>query len=295
MISKTKILPLLIVAAFSLCACSASQNSDNDAPVQQPAADTAPAPEITVDRTDVDTETAPETENEVTEDTQLQEPAADGDEPSSEETADTGDNADAQDDADKDPEDAGTKTGSGQPVVWLGDSLTQGSLGDDNDNLANAPFEKLKKMVDVPVEGYGLYGFNTGEIFWTYTDENHINQKRDANKTYVFWVGSNDWVKDGVPNTDTTEVISRIDDFLNRNGVVIKNYIVLGTTARYELGDSYKVINAALAQHYGSHYLDVIDVIGPNGYVDDRIHLTQAAYDAVAKAVAGKLKSLGYI
>ena len=193
---------------------------------------------------------------------------------------------------------AGAKTGKAKKahtVVWLGDSLTQGSLGDNNDNLANAPYEKLKKMVSVPVEGYGLYGYNTHDIFWLYINEDHLNQKRDPDKTYVFWVGSNDWVVEGVPNTDTASVISSIDDFLTRNDVVIKDYIIIGTTARYELGDSYKVINAALSQHYGSHYLDVIDVIGPGGYGPDKIHLTQAAYDAVAKAVAAKLKSLGYI
>ena len=179
------------------------------------------------------------------------------------------------------------------PIVWLGDSLTQGSLGSNNDNLANAPYEKLKKMVSVPVEGVGLYGYKTNDIFWVYRDSSQMGNDIDPSKTYIFWVGSNDWVSDGVPNTDTAPVIEKIDTFLTAEGEV-KNYIVIGTTARYELGDSYKIINKALSDHYGTHYLDVTDVIGSE-YGPDKIHLTQKAYDAVAKAVYDKLKALGYI
>lgn len=182
----------------------------------------------------------------------------------------------------------------GHPIVWLGDSLTQGSLGDNNDNLPNAPYEKLKAMAGVPVEGYGFYGYNTHDIFWVYRAESQLNQKRDPNKTYIFWVGSNDWVKDGVPNTETSGVINEIDKFIS-DGVQISNYIVIGTTARYELGDSYKIINKALKDHYGTHYLDVADVIGPNGYIEDRIHLKQVSYDAVALAVYNKLIAMGYL
>ena len=176
-----------------------------------------------------------------------------------------------------------------QPIVWIGDSLTQGSLGGDGDNLPNAPYEKLKKKVSVPVEGYGLYGCNTHDIFWAFMDSGHYNQTIDPKKTYIFWVGSNDWVIDGTPNFDTSGVIAEIDRFLALEGTV-NNYIVIGTTARYELGDMYKTINASLANKYGIHYLDVIDVIGPNGYGPDKIHLTQKAYDAVANAVYKKLK-----
>ena len=43
------------------------------------------------------------------------------------------------------PEEAG-ETASTKAIVWLGDSLTQGSLGHKNDNLANAPYEKLKSL-----------------------------------------------------------------------------------------------------------------------------------------------------
>lgn len=179
-------------------------------------------------------------------------------------------------------------------IVWLGDSLTQGSLGDDNDNLANAPYEKLKNMVNVPVEGYGLYGYNTHDIFWVYLDEDHFNQEVDPQKTYVFWVGSNDWVVDGIPNSETSGVINEIDSFLNRGGG-ISNYIVLGTTSRINLGDLYIPINKELKSHYGQHYMDVIDIINKYGYTPDNTHLSQESYDAIAAAVYEKLKSLGYI
>lgn len=181
-----------------------------------------------------------------------------------------------------------------QPIVWLGDSLTQGSLGDDNDNLANAPYERLKKRVNVPVEGYGMYGYTTHEVLWTYTDAAHLNQKADPNKTYIFWLGSCDWAPPDSVNSNTAPVIKEIDRFINLDGG-IKNYIVIGTTSRWRLGDLYIPINKDLAAHYGVHYMDVIDIINKYGYSEDNTHLSQASYDAIADAVYNKLKSLGYI
>ena len=181
-----------------------------------------------------------------------------------------------------------------QSIVWIGDSMTQGSLGHNNDNVANAPYVRLMALCGVPVEGVGLYGYNTHDIFWTYTDAGQLGRTVDKDKTYILWVGSNDWAQGGVGNTDTAKVIAEIDRFLNLEGPV-KNYIVIGTTSRYELAGLYPVINKALSDHYGVHYLDVINAIGPNGYGPDGIHLTQAAYDSVAGAVYTKLKALGYI
>ena len=49
-------------------------------------------------------------------------------------------------------------------IHWLGDSLTQGSLGEDGDNIAGAPYKRLEKdlqsggFTEVGVEGLGLYG-----------------------------------------------------------------------------------------------------------------------------------------
>ncbi len=276
---------ILLASSLILAGCSAGNTKDTGDNIPETPA--AAAQEITVEKVGPESQPA-SVESDVT----LTDDASEnsdltGDDAEDVQTEDTG--------SDDQAEGSDGNNAGGHTIVWLGDSLTQGSLGHDNDNLPNAPYEKLKKLANVPVEGYGMYGFNTGDILWTYTEASWMNQERDPNKTYVFWVGSNDWVKDGVANTETADVIARVDDFLNRNGVVLNDYIVLGTTARYELGDSYKVINAALAQHYGKHYLDVIDVIGPDGYGEDRIHLTQAAYDNVAKAVYNKLKALGYI
>ena len=182
----------------------------------------------------------------------------------------------------------------GQPIVWLGDSLTQGSLGDKNDNLPGAPYEKLKTLVNVPVEGYGYYGWNTHDVLWYYTASEGLGQKADPNKTYIFWLGSNDWVVDGEPNSNTAPVIAEIDRFLHLEGE-IKNYIVIGTTSRHRLGDLYVPINSDLAAHYNIHYMDVIDIINKYGYSEDNTHLSQASYDAIAVAVFNKLKALGYI
>lgn len=178
-------------------------------------------------------------------------------------------------------------------IVWLGDSLTQGSLGEKDDNLANAPYEKLQKLVDVFVDGYGFYGDKTNEIFYMYLDVDRCNQEVDPNKTYIFWVGSNDWVWDGSANADTAPVIEKIDSFLAKGPVT--NYIVIGTTSRIDIGDLYISINKDLEEHYKEHYMDVIDIINTYGYSEDQVHLSQASYDAVAEAVYEKLKALGYI
>ncbi|MBR4575087.1 MAG: InlB B-repeat-containing protein [Lachnospiraceae bacterium] len=179
-----------------------------------------------------------------------------------------------------------------QTIVWLGDSLTQGSLGDKGDNLDNAPYVRLAGKVDVPVEGYGFYGYKTREIFDAYQYD--CGQSIDPGKIYIFWVGSCDWVDDGRANSETGPVIAQIDDFLCKKGR-IKNYIVLGTTSRHRLGNKYIPINRDLSEHYGSHYMDVIDIINRYGYSSDRTHLSQASYDAIADAVYDKMKRLGYL
>ncbi|MCR5831061.1 MAG: SGNH/GDSL hydrolase family protein [Lachnospiraceae bacterium] len=214
-------------------------------------------------------------------------------EPEASEVSEISEAADTADEIEK-PEVPDTSDPKTKAIVWLGDSLTQGSLGDNNDNLPGAPYETLKKFVNVPVEGYGLYGTNTHDIFWAYRDEDHFNQKVDPDKTYIFWVGSCDWCPDEGANANTAPVIAEIDNFIAQNGGV-KNYIVIGTTSRHRLGDLYIPINKDLAAHYGQHYMDCIDIINQYGYSPDRTHLSQATYDAVAKAVYEKLKTLGYI
>lgn len=194
------------------------------------------------------------------------------------------------------------ETTGGSTIVWLGDSLTQGSLGHDSDNLANAPYIKLAALSGRVIEGYGYYGYNTHDIFWVYVDENHENQRKDPAKTYVFWVGSNDWVVDGKTNDNAEAVIAEIDSFVS--GGNITKYIVLSTTARYELRadypsndgkDMHQLINDKLQKHYGEKYLDVNSVIGiDDGYGPDNIHLTQKSYDDVAKLVDEKIRQMGW-
>ena len=191
-------------------------------------------------------------------------------------------------------EEGSADAGSDRTIVWLGDSLTQGSLGEDNDNVKNAPYVKLRSLVKNKVEGYGFYGHKTHDIFWLYRDEGHFNQSVDPGKIYIFWVGSCDWCPDDGENTNTAPVISEIDNFLAAGPV--KDYIVIGTTQRWRLGlDRAKIINADLQAKYGSHYIDVIDIIAANGFSSDNTHLSQASYDAIAAAVCNKLKALGYI
>lgn len=184
-------------------------------------------------------------------------------------------------------------------IVWLGDSLTQGSLGDEYDNLIGAPCVILMNKYGLAVEGYGFYGNNTNDVLWRYKDETQENQTVDNNKVYIFWLGSNDWVVGGEPNTDAQSVIAKLDEFIN-NGKLDK-YIIMGTTARYELRVEedgklmYEIINDELENHYKEHYMDVIDIIGEDGYGPDNIHLTAPTYEKVAEMVYNRLLEMGYI
>ena len=119
--------------------------------------------------------------------------------------------------------------------------------------------------------------------------------KAFADKTYIFWMGSNDWVTSEGKNTNTEPVIKEIDRFLNLEEGGIKNYIVIGTASKKRLGDLYIPINKDLEEHYKEHYMDVIDIVDKYGHAPGNTHLSQAAYDAVAERVYEKLKSLGYI
>lgn len=185
-------------------------------------------------------------------------------------------------------------------IVWLGDSLTQGSLGRENDNLENAPARKLEELSGHEVDDYGFYGYNTHDIFWVYRDETQKNQTVDSEKVYVFWVGSNDWVRDDIPNCDITSVVEEIDRIIAAGNLT--DYIVMGTTARVELrtdsGDElqmYQSVNKQLSEYYGEHYMDVCEFIGADGYGPDDIHLTQESYDSVAQGLYSKLISMKYI
>ena len=191
----------------------------------------------------------------------------------------------------EDKEDNLEVSGSNRTIVWLGDSLTQGSLGEEDDNIANAPYVKLQSLVSNKVEGYGLYGYRTHDILETYRSK----EPADPDKIYIFWVGSNDWCQDFDENTNTVPVIDEVDRFLLENGL-ISDYIFIGTTQRWRLGlDRALKINTDLEARYGEHYLDVIDIIEANGFAPDNTHLSQASYDAIASAVRDKLKALGYI
>lgn len=183
-------------------------------------------------------------------------------------------------------------------IVWIGDSLTQGSLGHDNDNLPNAPFNRLAELTGLKVEGFGFYGYNTHDVFWCYKDETQCNQSVDGNKTYIFWVGLNDWAGGEGITTDTELVIMEIDAIISRG---LEDYVVIGPTARKELRQTigekaaYESINEDMKKHYQEHFLDILDIVTLDGFGQDGIHLNQDAYDRVAEAVYDKLLDLGYL
>ena len=261
-------LSAMITACILLAGCG------DEAKVSQPA---APSADITV--------ITPAPEPEVSADEDMSDSDAPVTDPEDIETA--ADDAQTAETANEDSkEDSRNRT-----IVWLGDSLTQGSLGEEDDNIANAPYVKLQSLVPNKVEGYGLYGYRTHDILETYRSK----EPADPDKIYIFWVGSNDWCQDFDENTNTVPVIDEVDRFLLENGL-IKDYVFIGTTQRWRLRlDRALLINADLEARYGEHYLDVIDIIEANGFAPDNTHLSQESYDAIAVAVRDKLVSLGYI
>ena len=166
-------------------------------------------------------------------------------------------------------------------VTWLGDSLTQGALGDDNHNENNpqAPWRVLAELSGWDVEGYGYFGYYAGEIFWKYGEDDGI---KDPGRLYIFWVGSNDF-RDSPDNITT--VIWEIDKFLT-NGNLDK-YLVLGTTNRGDMDPTaYIEINRRFEEKYKDRYLDIIPYVqyGPDG-----VHLTEDSYRAIGEAVYKKI------
>lgn len=171
-------------------------------------------------------------------------------------------------------------TGGLPPVIWLGDSLTQGSLGDDNGNVNNpqAPWRVVANH-GVNITGYGYYAYPTHDIFWKFGED---GGKKDCNNIYIFWVGANDFV---LSDTAVNDVIGEINNFVQAGS--IDKYIVVGTTDRELLGhDKAVVINQTLKSTYGSKYIDILKYIefGPDG-----THLTASSYQRIGEAVYQKL------
>ncbi len=199
----------------------------------------------------------------------------------------SGDTSAVQDEtADETPEEADalgeTYTGP-LKVVWLGDSLTQGSLGDDNNNENNpqAPWRVLMDLSGYDVEGFGYFGLYAHDILWKWGDEGGV---KDKDTVYIFWVGSCDF-RDSADNV--SKVIDEIDTFL-RNGY-LDRYLVLGTTDRPELGREGAIkVNDAFRERYKDKYLDILEYVE---YGPDNLHLTEASYHDIAEAVYDKLKS----
>lgn len=197
-------------------------------------------------------------------------------------------NEDVQTDAEN-PSDNSGHAGNNAPydVIWIGDSLTQGSLGDDNHNKNNpqAPWRVLGEISGKNVTGVGFYGYKTHDIFWAYGEYDGI---KDPNITYVYWVGSNDFHD----SPDNIKYVIEETDRFNSNAGITK-YIMLGTTNRGDMDpNAYISINKGLEDYYGDRYLDIMPYVefGPDG-----VHLTEASYRKIAGAVYDKLRSMGYL
>lgn len=189
-------------------------------------------------------------------------------------------------------EDPGIRRDVGEPskIVFIGDSLTQGSLGDDNGNQNNpwAPYRILQSQLAIPVEGYGYYGYSAHDCLWSYTAPQHDNQQKDPSALYILWVGSNDFRDARAGAVDG--VIAEMTDFLVSGE--IGRYLIVGTTDREEIrytGD-YKVINQKLEEYYGDRFIDIMPYreFGP-----DNLHLTKESYENIGDAIRAKLVQMG--
>lgn len=172
-------------------------------------------------------------------------------------------------------------------IIWLGDSLTQGSLGDDNFNENNpqAPWRVLAEISGCRVSGYGYYGYRTHDILWKFGEEGGI---KDPGIVYIFWVGSNDFHD----SPDEVKYVIEETDRFNGNAGITR-YLMLGTTNRGDMApDAHIGINSQLKEHYGEKYLDIMPYVE---YGPDNIHLTESSYRKIAEAVYDKLLSAGYI
>ena len=265
-----------LVAVFSLCACSSNAKATESDPA---------APTASVISETESAEPEQETEDPAPSEAESAEPEQEHEEsaPSEAESAEPEQEPEATDDIEG-PEDS-VKAKSGNPdIIWLGDSLTQGSLGDDNHNENNpqAPWRVLGEISGLNVAGAGFYGYTASDIFWAYGEYNGI---KDPDITYIYWVGSNDFYQS--PD-NIGSVIAEIDKF-NAN-VGITHYLVLGTTNRHDMDpNAYIGINKVFEETYGDKYLDIMPYVeyGPDG-----IHLTEGSYAAIARAVYEKLPSI---
>lgn len=196
----------------------------------------------------------------------------------SDEQTDTSDKEENKESDDKEDTESSKKL---PRVIWLGDSLTQGSLGDDNGNVNNpqAPWRVVASKYGIDIIGYGYYGHNTHDLLWRYGED---GGKKNSENIYVFWAGSNDFVNS---ENGINDVLYEINRFVEAGN--IDKYIVMGTTDREALGREKAVaINSMLKQAYGSKYLDILDYVefGP-----DQTHLTVNSYSRIADVVYNKI------
>ena len=274
------LISMLTIISYSLSGCSGSSPKQDAAPDTSVSSETNETAGESVDAPAVVTEEITDTPviilNEGSDTSaNITDESSDTSEDITDESSDT-----SEDSQDENKNDESSFTG----VVWLGDSLTQGSLGDDNFNKDNpqAPWRRLADMSGWDVDGYGYFGYNTGAILWKFGED---GGEKDPSKIYVFWVGSNDFAYsvDTIPG-----VIGQIDGFNEKGG--IDKYLVLGTTNRGDMDPTaYIGINKEFSDRYGEKYLDIMPYVE---YGDDGIHLTESSYNAVAEAVYDKLKSL---
>lgn len=294
---------LMITAGLTLSLAGCSKNTGQENPVPAEGKPIAEDKSVTDDKSATgNTEEAGDTskaESAVTpEDTAAKEDASSkddtvaGEEAGSVEdihaNADVQTNEDVQTDAEN-PSDNSGHAGNNAPydVIWIGDSLTQGSLGDDNHNKNNpqAPWRVLGEISGKNVTGAGFYGYKTHDIFWAYGEYDGI---KDPNITYVYWVGSNDFHD----SPDNIKYVIEETDRFNSNAGITK-YIMLGTTNRGDMDpNAYISINKGLEDYYGDRYLDIMPYVefGPDG-----VHLTETSYRKIAGAVYDKLRSMGYL
>lgn len=287
---KKKNLSYLIILTLLICSMTACGKSVGSSVSPSETAETidtaqkADSNEEITENSDKENDMAAEKEPEETTDTEETADTKEADETSPADDQNGQDNTDSDNaKAEEQPQ-----TDPNKPViVWIGDSLTQGSLGEDNRNENNpqAPWKVLRDICGLNVAGVGFYGFTAHDIFWAYSEYHGI---KDPDIIYIYWVGSNDFFQS--PD-NVAQVIEETDRF--NESVGITRFLMLGTTDRQDMHpETCPKVNRVLEDTYGDKYLDILPYVeyGPDG-----VHLTEKSYADVARAVYDKLKSLGYI
>lgn len=169
--------------------------------------------------------------------------------------------------------------GSAPALNFIGDSLTAG-------NAARFP----RTAAGDDARAYRVFAIG-GEDSTTLADL-FSGVDVDSGDVGVIWVGRNNSAYDQRVLDDVLRIAGRFDS---------GRYVVLGVLAgRYSVerpGQARRAqideLNSTLSDYFGERFVKVTELLSCGDY-NDNIHLTDAGYDKVARAVSARIEQLGF-